>query len=497
MLSKAGAKTPWLAAVSLLWLLSGCGDQYRPVVTPINPPGPAPQPQTEFIAISSPGPSAPGVVTVIDAAGDTVTAQATTGLGPFSFALSSVGGEGFNLNSNNNGAVTLNSYLLTGLQTKNVLTSTLAPGANPANILNTTNTVYLIEPYIDLQTGNSTGQTAVATLSATTNPPALQQEIPVAPNPVNFAGNANAARIYAFSQSNTGGPSIPYDACNTPTDVTQVGEAAAIDTATNAVSQRLKLGVCPVYGVMSADNNRVFILNRGSSTVTVINSQLNQLDITPQGVDHSALPVGVAPGKNAGPVHADLYTPGQLLVTANYDDNSISIINVGLDVYGNDAANFGQTRTVKVGRGPVAVTILQDGSKAYVANQIDGTVSVVDLHSYTMTKTIQVFQNSQTGSGATAHPKAIASVSSTPTGKVYVVSSDSSYITAIRTDTDTVSASILLQGFGVDVRASAQTAGGPSNANPSPNSIVISRIGGLGTPCGVNDQSPFCVTLPR
>ncbi len=499
VLSKAGAMSPWLAAVGVLGLLSGCGSQYRPVVNPINQTGPPPQPISFFVAVSSPGPAAPGVVTILDGSGDTVLDQATLGAGPFSFAVDGAGASGYNLNSNGNGNVTLNSYALTtpsgtagGLQTKNVNSSTLSTGANPVNILATAATVYLIEPYINLSTGQPDGPTSVAILSTASTPPALQQEIPVAPNPVSFAGNANSTRIYTISQSASGAAPLANGACNTPGSVTQVGEAAAIETLNNVVSNRIPLGVCPVYGRLSTDNQRAYILNRGpspanpaQSNVTVINAQQNQIDAL-----HPTLPVGL------GPVDADYYAPASTLVTANYDSNSVSIINVGLDVYGNDGPQFGQTHTVPVGNGPVAVTILQDGSRAYVANQTDGTVSVVDLTSFQVVKTIPVYQNSlngQTGGTALAHPSAISSISGSLVGKVYVASKDSQYLTVIRTDTDTVSASVLLQGFAVDVRARAQTAGGPSNASALVNDVVTSRIAGLGIPCNpFHDPSPFC-----
>jgi YVTN family beta-propeller protein len=507
VLSKAGAKSPWLAAVGLFGLLSGCGGQFRPVVNPINQVGPAPQPTSNFVAVSGPGPNAAGVVTILDGSGDTILDQATLGAGPFSFAIDGAGASAYNLNSNGNGNVTMNSYALTtpsgtsgGLQTKNVNSSTLSTGANPVNILATASTVYLIEPYINLSTGLPSGPTSVAVLSTTAVPPALQQEIPVAANPVVVVGNANSTRVYAISQ----GASVPAatslptpGACNTPGAVTQTGEAASIETLNNVVSNRIPLGVCPVFGRLSPDNQRAFILNRGPSgpdptnpanmisSVTVINAQQNQIDAV-----HPSLPVGL------GPVDADYYTPTSLLVTANYDSNTVSIINVGLDVYGNDGPQFGLTHTVPVGNGPVAVTILQDGTRAYVANQTDGTVSVVDLTSFKVTKIIPIYQNSlngQTGGTAFAHPSSISSISGSLVGKVYVASKDSQYLTVIRTDTDTVSASLLLQGFAVDVRAREQTAGGPSNASALPNNVVTSRIAGLGIPCNpYRDPSPFC-----
>jgi YVTN family beta-propeller protein len=192
-----------------------------------------------------------------------------------------------------------------------------------------------------------------------------------------------------------------------------------------------------------------------------------------------------------GPVHAALYQPAGLLVTANYDSNTVTVISVGLDIYGNDGPTFGQTHTIPVGKGPVAVTVLQDGSRAYVANQTDGTVSVVDLKSFVVTGTIPVYGG--------AHPDLISSVSGIGTGTVYVLSKDSQYVTAIRTDTDQVSANIFLQSYGMALRSTTETAGGPSNSPPGGqnsqyNSIVVSRAGGQGIPCNpVRDPSPYCL----
>jgi YVTN family beta-propeller protein len=196
-----------------------------------------------------------------------------------------------------------------------------------------------------------------------------------------------------------------------------------------------------------------------------------------------------------GPVHAAIYQPAGLLVTANYDSNTVTVISVGLDIYGNDGPTFGQTHTIPVGRGPVAVTILQDGSRAYVANQTDGTVSVVNLTSFVVTSTIPVFGG--------AHPDSVASVSGIGTGTVYALSKDSQYITAIRTDTDQVSANIFLQSYGMALRSATETAGGPSNSPPGGrngqyNSIVTSRAAGQGIPCNpVRDPSPYCPTATQ
>ena len=118
-----------------------------------------------------------------------------------------------------------------------------------------------------------------------------------------------------------------------------------------------------------------------------------------------------------------------------------------------DAVGFGQVlATVAVGHSPVMVSVLQDGTRAYVANFADSTVSVVNLSTNTVTATIPVV----------GRPIYIAATQGPPTGKVYVVSADTvapnknSVMTVIRTDTDSVATTVNLQGIGVSVRVTAQ-----------------------------------------
>jgi YVTN family beta-propeller protein len=168
------------------------------------------------------------------------------------------------------------------------------------------------------------------------------------------------------------------------------------------------------------------------------------------------IPVGTQP------IWADLAPTRNELVVANEGNGtspgSVSIINIPLcsaaALPGNpncdpnnpiDANGFGQVlATVPVGVDPQMVAVLQDGTRAYVANRADSTVSVVNLTTNTVTATIPV--------PATVHPNFIAAISGTPTGKIYVTSPESDHMTIIRTDSDTVETTIQLQGKGVMVR---------------------------------------------
>jgi YVTN family beta-propeller protein len=401
--------------------------------------GPAGQPAKYAVAISSPSPTSNGLLTMVDFSGDTTLVTATLGVNPYYFVLNSSGTIGYSLNSDK----TVNSIeLSTQLISSQILETTLLQGANPESLFATPTASYIADP----------GVGAIDQLTGT--PPALKQELPVASafTPVYVVGQSSAARIYGVSQATGGGP----------------GQVEAIETATNSISNTIPVGRGPVYGVMTLDNRRAFILNQTDGTVSVINTTNNQLD-TPT----STIPVGPRP------VWADLASGLDELVVANEGNGtspgSVSIINIPLCIPTTqptnpncnaanpvDATSFGQVvATVPVGINPIMVSVLSDYSRAYVANAgalglpcapvaVAGvsttcTVSVVNLTSNTVTTTIPI----------NGHPAYIASSNSTPTGKVYVVCKDSQVMTVIETDTDSVDTTIPLQGFGVSVRVTA------------------------------------------
>jgi DNA-binding beta-propeller fold protein YncE len=323
--------------------------------------------------------------------------------------------------------------------------------------------------------------------------------------------------------------------CNTPSlfpsllQSGQAGEADALEVGLHTISARIPLGLCPVYAVQGSDNKRLFVLNRGSDTVTVINSQNNTLDACTPFTDtqtgrtvtcHPTLPLSLnavsalnaaSPGsgtppngtsgmtQTAGPVYAEYNATTSQLVVANYDGGTISVIDVSLDQYGNDSPTFGTTYTIAVGQNPAiapypaSVTILQDVNgvlRAYTANQADQTVAIVNLSSYTVEKWLPV----------TGHPRNVVSTANSLYGKVYVASPDSNVLTIIRTDEDIVGAALPVQGNIVDVRVNTQNGG-------SGNNNYTSRQPGAGQPCylppalmvstyGANYTVTDCQTLP-
>jgi len=476
------------AALTAAALIAGCGNSYRPVVTPINSSGPSAQPTSYAVVVSAPSNTSPGIATIIDYAGDTVMAVAPLGPGPISFTMDSLGSTGYTINRD--GTLT-NFPITTSLQAKMVIYTTLSSTSKPVNLFSPSSGLWapdLTGNLIDVFSGS---------------PQTFKLAIPTAPTPILVAGSPSlqGQREYVISQNFTDATGV---ACNTSPTTAPNGVATPIELSSFSADAAITVGKCPVYAVQSPDQRRLFVLNRGDDTISVINIQNNTLDSclpyknqNGQTVTcHPTLPLstaavnatGITPpngtsgmGTTAGPVFAEFNQTTNQLVVANYDGGTISVIDVSLDEYGNDSANFGTTYTIPVGRNPASVTVLYDGTRAYTANQSDGTVTIANLSSHTVVKTLTVV----------GHPRTIASTQNSQYGKVYVASTDSPYLTIVSTLTDLVDTTVLVEGNVVDMRVSTQN-------GSSGNSMMTSRAAGHGQPCTLPPGSaalPATLTL--
>jgi len=618
--------------------MTGCGNQYRPVVSAINPVGPAGQPTKYAVAVSNtstapsqvpisgysitsdvatftvaapsnaftagqsvtlsgfptstflnglvvtvlptgltstkfeanvnnantsateaglatvPGATLPGLLTFVDSSGDTIvstpsilpfpppttagtatTAPTPTYINPLNFTLELSAFEGFVVNSSG----TYNQFPTSNpstLLTQNIVQTTLASDAVPSGIetfsLPTTGTTLFI-PQPDLA--------QIAELEVTTGPSLLQNL--TVQNPVYVVGTDSAQRVYALGSNGTGnGTAYPIE--NSP---------VSIDSG-----NLIPVGVNPVYGVMTADGNRAFVLNEGSGSISVINVPSNTLDsgaptiptlaitsysingnvatfntsIPPRSLaagetvtlngfatstflngqvvtvsatgltttqfqaalSHTNVATTVEPGVAvvplANPVWADLSTINSELVVLNHgapgQPGSLSIINIPLCNINTpvtnpncnvtnpiDAMGFGTlVATVPVGINPTMVSVLADGTQAYVVNSgtlpsgtspgVEGSVSIVNLINDQVTTIAATSLPSATVDVATTpnevygHPNTVAATTGTPTGKVYVTSSDNKYMTIIDTDTNMVDTHVSLQGLGIRVLVTAK-----------------------------------------
>jgi DNA-binding beta-propeller fold protein YncE len=484
------------AAFAAVALIAGCGSNYQPVVTPITPSGPAAQPGSYAVVVSAPSTTTPGIATIIDYSGDSVLALAPIGNGPVTFTIDALGGNGYTVNSDG----TLSNFpISSSLQAKQVEYTTLPATAIPVN---------LFSPSSGLYAADLSGDVADVFSGF---PQAFKLSIPVAATPVMIVGpSVSGQREFALSQNVANPTGVE---CNNAPTSQPIGSADGIELSSFTVSSNIPLGKCPIYAVASSDSKRLFVMNRGDDTISVINEQDNTLDTcTPflnqsgQTVNcHPTLPLslgavtatGITPPNGtagmtptAGPVYAEYNTATAQLIVANYDGGTISVIDVSEDLYGNDSSTFGTTYTIPVGNNPASVTVLADGSRAYTANQTDQTVTIVTLSSHTVEKTLPV----------TGHPRTVVSTQNSQFGKVYVASPDSPYLTILRTDLDILDTTVLVEGNIVDVRATTQT-------GTSGNSNTGSRRPGFGQPCylppslepaptGTQTALQVCRTLP-
>ena len=494
LLAEAGAAL--VAAV----LIAGCGNNYRPVVTPVSTTGPAAQVTSYAVVVSDTGPGLPGVATIIDYSGDAVMAEAPIGIEPTAFTIDEVAGTGYSYNSDH---TITNFPISTQLQQKLETVTTLPAGALPINIL---------APSTGLWIGDLNGD-VVDLFSG--SPQTFKLAVPVPPTPSYIAGSPTGTgqREYVLSQGSITSPVQ----CNVAPTTGPTGIATPIELSNYTIDPAIPVGKCPVFAVQSSDLRRLFVLNRGDDTITVINSQNNALDSCAPFVNQNGQPVtchptlplsttavtatGITPpngtagmGTVAGPVYAEYNTATSQLVVADYDGGTISVIDVSLDQYGNDSPTFGTTYTIPVGNSatpyPASVTVLYDGTRAYTANQGDcgtnctatgnGTVTIVNLSSHTVEKTLPV----------TGLPRTVVSTENSLYGKVYVAAPNSDFLTILETQTDLVDTSILIEGNVLDVRTTSQSGGAQSvstyNGSASISNInYSSRVPGYGQPCNL------------
>jgi len=220
------------------------------------------------------------------------------------------------------------------------------------------------------------------------------------------------------------------------------GTVSVINTAgdVNNVIATIAVGTAPIGVTVNESTDRLYVTNKSNNTVSVINTANDVNTVIP------AITVGTEPNGVAVNESTD-----RLYVT-NKVSNTVSVINTA-----NDANNV--IATIDVGTAPSSVAVNESGDRVYVANKSDGTVSVIDTDStsgtfHTVIDTISV-QTNPTG------------LSFNPTvKKLYVANSGSGTVSIIDTELG-------------DNIANVTTGAGASDveANPNTNRIFVANSG--------------------
>ncbi len=120
--------------------------------------------------------------------------------------------------------------------------------------------------------------------------------------------------------------------CNVSPGTAPAGVATPIELSSTTTDPAIPVGKCPVYAVQTPDLQRLYVLNRGDDTISVINTRNNTPDAcTPfqnqNGQWITCHPTIQLPA-GSGPIYAEYNQATQQLVVANYDGGTISVVNV-------------------------------------------------------------------------------------------------------------------------------------------------------------------------
>ncbi len=508
--------TSWRSggALSVLFLVlawAGCGETFRPVATPILPPSVSPGASHFVLALSNNGPDNPGASTRVDVSGDSNVGVAPLALGPVhaallpnnsriyvansvegsvsSFAPTSISpvtttslprtfvsitaasgndpktgdttyttpisglplGVGMTIavtnmdDSGNNGTFIItasSAATFTVLNPSGVTRS----GQNGSGIASST-------PVFVASTENATvyvanyGSNTVSAIS-TTNNSVIDPPITVGANPVALAETPDGTKLYAV---NEGGGTVTSISTPNRTPVAKISISSPPACPPTAGSK-------PVWAVARPDSARVYVLESAGGLVYTINTTTDELVGCPADVGRGAN--FMVYDKNRTRLYvANPQLPNVSLLDASVDPPSlIATINLATAPSGSVALCASATRCV-----PVSITVLPDGSRAYVASyalvpatnptSLEWQVSVVNTLNNTVRAVVPTDPTSTlvdldtadaTGCGGTRPfgasplPFRLSVAASADSTKVYVASCDSGNIEIIRTSDDTL-----------------------------------------------------------
>ena len=371
-------------------LCAGCGDQFRPVATPITPTPPDSQAFHLAITVNVNTAGSPGSNMSIDVSGDSRFSSQNVGNNPVHAILLS-GSTSGRVYSANQGDNTVSSYSASAQGTP-VTTTLLPAGAAPNFVASTeTSNVYVSMP----------GVSAVGVIGVNTN--VVKATVPVGANPVALVETSDGKHVYSINQGD-----------NTVT---------SINTADDTVSATspIHVGTSPVWAVQSSAG-LVYVLNQGDGTISVIDP----------GQDAVVQTLNVAPGANYMAYSSHL---NRLYVT-NPVANTVTIFDLS-------QPTAALLATLPVSPGVVSLTVLTDGTRAYaVSFQSDGanvssTVTVIDATSNAIRETIPL-SNFPVVAACNSARFRLSTASSAEASKVYVAHCDAGGAIIIRTSDDTI-----------------------------------------------------------
>ena len=431
-----------VAAMVLFVICIACGDTYRPVAQPI--PGPSPNPSAlHFVyAISTNGndslsssgtclPSGtpppcvadPGSFSRIDVSGDSVSSAVITGVFPVHAALTPSGTQYYV--ASNDGTISAGTATSGAQATTINLPQLCASGCAPApSFVHSTESgkMYVADA------ANGT----VSVINTSSN--VVVQSIPVDPafagnplplpdpnsQPIALAELPNGSKIYAANQG--------------------TNKITSINTVDGSIAAVIPIAGSPVWAVTGGDNIHVYVLT-SNGTISVISSLSDAVTSASASAGAGANFMLYDKGSNS------LYVTNPVADSVSIFDVSTDppVLRSGAAVGIAPVAGSGCTSAVH----PTSVTVLGDGTRAYVAAyqaDANGNVctqaSVIDPGTTTVSKTIALPQSSnaaQTACRSAGFRVFVASSGGADAPfKVYVSQCDAGSVSVIDTSASNV-----------------------------------------------------------
>jgi len=261
--------------------------------------------------------------------------------------------------------------------------------------------------------------TSASIAGATTPPPAGKDlvDIPVGPAPYAVAVDPITQMAYVAINASPG------------------GQVDVISEVTNAMVATISVGNTPQGIALDPNTHLVYVSNVNGSSVSVIDGSASPPALKAT-IPVSANPYGVAVDPASGLVYVTHYRNGDPDSTHTY--TTVSVIS--------EASNA--VTAVTVGNSPIAAAVDTVHHTVYVANQGDGTVSVIDGKTNAVISTIGSAPSSldDLGIGTGSQPNSVAW--NPNNGSMYVSLNYAGEVVVISEATNTVTSHIRLAATG-------------------------------------------------
>ena len=189
---------------------------------------------------------------------------------------------------------------------------------------------------------------------------------------------------------------------------TQPGATLVLDTASLALRETMKVGTSPAETTISDDGQLVIVANSGSSSVSIINAAERRVA---QTINVGAGPVLALPSRD-GNIYVENerdrtitvidrttlqvrktfdigYLPGSVAIWRGAG-GGIFVTSPDRGVVEHRSAEGAVLQTIPTGKGAQWTTFSADDSRAFVSNEHENTVSVIDTKTMKVKSTIPV-----------------------------------------------------------------------------------------------------------